>query len=140
MKINVMLDNGSYMPTKAHGLDAGFDLRTPIRQVIYPHDAVTIDTGVHMEIPAGYCGLIVSKSGLNVKYSMTATGLIDSGYTGSIHVKLYRDASYQGAYIFNDGDKIAQIIILPVPDIELVEADDLEDTERGSNGFGSSGR
>jgi dUTP pyrophosphatase len=91
-----------------------------------------------MAIPEGYCGLLVSKSGLNVKNGITGTGLIDAGYTGSIIVKLYND-SYDDK-VFDSGDKIIQIIILPVPDVKLVMVDSLEDTERGDNGFGSTGR
>jgi dUTP pyrophosphatase len=138
MEIKVMLDEGAYMPNKAHDIDAGFDLRTPMSVFVMGRDAVVIDTGVHMAIPEGYCGLLVSKSGLNVKNGITGTGLIDAGYTGSIIVKLYND-SYDDK-VFDSGDKIIQIIILPVPDVKLVMVDSLEDTERGDNGFGSTGR
>ena len=138
--MKVMLDAGAYMPERAHDLDAGYDLRMPdgLDEVtLYGGSAVIIDTGVHMAIPKGYVGFIKSKSGLNVKNDLTATGVVDAGYTGSIVVKLYN----HGRYIkkFNSGDKLTQIVILPIftPDLELV--DSLEDTERGNNGFGSTG-
>ena len=138
--MKVMLDDGAYMPERAHDLDAGYDLRMPKgldEQILYGGSSITIDTGVHMEIPQGYVGFIKSKSGLNVKNDLTATGVVDAGYTGSIVVKLYN----HGRYIkkFNSGDKLTQIVILPIstPDLELV--DSLEETERGNNGFGSTG-
>ena len=138
--MKVMLDAGAYMPERAHDLDAGYDLRMPDgldEVILYGGGAVIIDTGVHMAIPKGYVGFIKSKSGLNVKNDLTATGVVDAGYTGSIVVKLYN----HGRYIkkFHSGDKLTQIVILPIftPDLELV--DSLEDTERGNNGFGSTG-
>jgi dUTP pyrophosphatase len=138
--MKVMLDSGAYMPERAHDLDAGYDLRMPdgLDEVtLYGGSAVIIDTGVHMEIPQGHVGFIKSKSGLNVKNDLTATGVVDAGYTGSIVVKLYN----HGRYIkkFNSGDKLTQIVILPIftPDLELV--DSLDKTERGNNGFGSTG-
>ena len=79
-----------------------------------------------------------SKSGLNIKHDLTGEGVIDSGYTGSIVVKLYNDSDTD--YEVQSGDKISQLVILPIamPDLELV--DSFEQTERGDNGFGSSGR
>jgi len=147
MDVKVFLDDGAVMPTKAYKTDAGFDLYTPVSVILpeayikdgNPHaGVVSIDTGVHMSIPEGYCGLLVSKSGLNVKYNIQSTGLIDSGYTGSIVAKLYNMSDRP--YLFNAGDKISQIVLLPIPDVNLVEVDVLEDTDRSNNGFGSSGR
>lgn len=138
MKIKCVIDKGSYMPTKAHKADAGFDLYTPEYVTVEAFGAATIDTGVHVEIPEGYVGFIKSKSGLNVKLGLRAEGVIDSGYTGSIVVKVYNDSIK--AYTFARGDKITQLVILPIPSVELEKVDSLEDTERGANGFGSSGR
>jgi len=128
------------MPTRAHEFDAGFDLYTPYAIDILPHQSVVIDTGVHMQIPDNYVGFLKSKSGLNVKYGITSEGVIDAGYTGSIVVKLYNNSDI--LYEFNAGDKITQIVILPVqtPFCDLIEVDSLEETSRGENGFGSSGR
>ena len=138
MKVNVMLENGAFMPEKAYELDAGFDIRTPRDVLINGVASVTIDTGVHIEIPKGYVGFLKSKSGLNVKHNLTGEGVIDSGFTGSIVVKLYNNG-YE-LHNFNKGDKIIQLVILPIPDVELNLVDSLTETERGNNGFGSTGR
>lgn len=139
-QIDVVLDNMAVMPTKAHDADAGFDLYMPIGTVgiCRPMDSMEVDTGVHMLIPKGYCGIIMSKSGLNIKYGLTSTGLIDAGYTGSIRVKLYNYGNKN--VTFKGGDKLTQIVILPIPEVELMQVESLPETERGENGFGSSGR
>ena len=136
-KIKVMIDDGAYMPERAHTTDAGYDLRSPDDAYLAAFTNVTIDTGVHMLIPEGYAGVLVSKSGLNIKDDITSTGLIDSGYTDSIRVKLYNHGA-NGKSI-KRGMKISQIIIVPVMTPELEETDELPETERGDNGFGSSG-
>lgn len=151
MKIKVKLDPGAKMPTKAHSADAGFDLyaKTDIEPVHVTRGAgATFDTGVHFEIPRGYVGFLMSKSGLNVIGGMTSTGVIDSGYTGSVVVKIYKHAKTHdniGANngfgeIIYPGQRISQIVFLPIPDVELEEVDEIEAGERGENGFGSSGR
>ena len=140
LRIAVTLDEGAYMPNKAHVTDAGFDLRTPVSFELLPGEEKVIDLGVHMLIPRGYVGFLKSKSGLNVKYGITSEGVIDAKYTGSIRAKLRRDASQQNALLFEAGDKITQIVILPLPEIVLEKADSLEQTERGDRGFGSTGR
>lgn len=136
--MKVKLDNGAYMPERAHAADAGYDLRSPVKTRLYAGEAVVIDTGVHVEIPEGYVGMLKSKSGLNVKHDIVGEGVIDSGYTGSIRVKLYNHGTE--SYMIEVGDKISQLVILPIitPGLELV--DELEDTERGDKGFGSTGR
>ena len=129
-----------YTPTKAHKEDAGFDLRSPISLVLRAKNSVAIDTKVHIAIPEGCCGLLVSKSGLNVKHGITSTGLIDSGYTGSITVKLYNNSDEE--YYIKRGDKITQLVILPHVNVKLRKTDKLtaEKGKRGNNGFGSSGK
>lgn len=136
--INVKLDEEAFPPERAHDLDAGLDLKTPFDFVMKSYGSQIIDTGVHVAIPAGYAGVLMSKSGLNVKNGITNTGLIDSGYTGSIRVKLYNNTSNQIG--FSRGDKVSQLMIVPValPNIKYV--DSLEPTERGDGGFGSTGR
>ncbi len=138
IKIQYSLDEGAFKPEKAHASDGGFDIKTPAYRMVKPKDSVVIDTGVHMYIPDGYVGLLVSKSGLNVKNSITGTGLIDAGYTGSIVVKLYNDSSE--FHSFNKGDKLIQLVVLPIPEVELEEAEATPKTERGNKGFGSSGK
>lgn len=136
--MRIKLDAGCYLPERAHDLDAGYDLRSPISIRVPAHGSAIIDTGVHMEIPQGYDGELISKSGLNVKHNITSTGLIDAGYTGSIAVKLYNHGDAD--YMVESGDKISQIVIRQnfTPELELVAF--LDETERGDNGFGSSGR
>jgi dUTP pyrophosphatase len=126
------------MPTRAHPTDAGLDLYSPCLAVIPPDDSVCFDTGVHVAIPEGFVGMIKSKSGLNVKNGITSEGVIDSGYTGSMVVKLYNHG--KETVKIKKGQKISQLVILPIitPELELVE--ELEETERGNGGFGSSGK
>lgn len=152
--MKIMLDEGAKMPTRAHEFDAGLDLYTP-KFAAVPGCKYTgpihyggygmvgvgqkvIDTGVHVEIPEGYVGLIKSKSGLMVNNGLLTDGTIDSGYTGSIKVKLFNTSPKD--YKFKAGDKIAQLVIVPclLPELELV--DHLEETDRGDGGFGSTGR
>ncbi len=140
LRIPYLVDNGAFAPDRAHEADAGFDLKTPVSFHLAPGSEVEIDLGVHMGIPKGYVGFLKSKSGLNVRYGITSEGVIDSGYTGSIVAKLRRDASQENDLMFEVGDKVTQIVILPIPDVEMFQADSLEEAERGDNGFGSTGR
>ena len=136
-KIKVMLDKGAYMPTRAHEADAGLDLYATEDAAIFHNSSHTFDTGVHVAIPKGYVGMIKSKSGLNVKNDIQSEGVIDSGYTGSIRAKLYNHGNMLAK--IKRGQKISQLVLLPIvtPEIELV--DRLEETERGDGGFGSTG-
>lgn len=139
MQIKFTLDEGAHAPEKAHAADAGYDLRTIYGTLIDGLDGAAFDTGVHVAIPEGYVGFVQSKSGLNVKHGIICpVGAIDAGYTGSIVVKLYN--LDRNPYMVMPGDKIAQLIIQPLADCELVKAETLEETERGENGFGSTGR
>lgn len=136
--MKIKLDAGAYMPVRAHKDDAGLDLLSPIRIVLHPNSWESIDTGVHVEIPKGYVGMITSKSGLMAKEGITSRGTIDSGYTGSIKAVLFNHC--QKTYIVEKGQKITQLVIMPIITPELEVVDSLEETERGSNGFGSTGR
>lgn len=155
--MKIVLGKGAIMPTRAHPWDAGLDLYTPVDCVIPPARTLvvydpdlmakrtetcvgsrTIDTLVHVDIPEGAVGLIKSKSGLNVNHGLTAEGVIDAHYTGTIRVKLYNHT--HEPYKFRAGDKIAQLVIVPclLPELEVVDA--LPETDRGDGGFGSTGR
>lgn len=138
--MKIILDVGAYLPTYAHDADAGMDLRTPVAFIVPAHGSYTVDTGVHIQIPVGQVGFIKSKSGLNVKGGLTATGTIDSGFTGSIRVKLYNHSDED--YMFSRGDKITQLVLLYIakPENGFEIVDHFEETERGDNGFGSTGR
>ena len=91
-----------------------------------------------MVLPMGWCGMLVSKSGLNTRKDIKTTGLVDAGYTGEIVVKVQNHGNSD--YHFEKGEKVSQILILPVCDVILEETDCLPETERGNRGFGSSGR
>ena len=138
--MKVSIDVGAFIPVKAHAEDGGFDLKSPIDTFVPARGSSVIDTGVHMEIKRGYAGLLVSKSGLNTLKGITSTGLIDSGYTGSIKVKLYNNGFDD--YLVRRGDKISQIVIIPIIDDNGIEVVDVLDTVsgRGNDGFGSTGR
>ena len=141
--MKVTLDKGAFMPTKAHDADAGYDLYLPDREdaapVMLPDGkTVVIDTGVHIALPKGYAAVCMNKSGLSVNHGIESVlGLIDSGYTGPIKVKL-RNTSNK-PYIFEAGNKISQLVIFPISDETLEITNELEDTERGNRGFGSTG-
>ena len=139
----VKLDDGAIMPTRAHTSDAGLDLYIPTSDdddelTVYAHDSLVIDTGVHVLIPNGYVGMLKSKSGLNVTYGIVNEGVIDAGYTGSIKVKLYNHSEINCT--LKRGDKISQLVIMPVAQMPMALVNELPATDRGANGFGSTGR
>lgn len=137
--IPVQLDEGAFMPERAHEFDAGLDLRSPV-DVLVPCSggSAIIDTGVHVQLPPDSVGMLKSKSGLNVKHGIVSEGVIDCGYDGSITVKLYNNS--RTAYQVKRGDKISQLVILPVLRPTPVQVGKIEGGERGDNGFGSTGR
>lgn len=151
-EIRIMLDEGAKLPTRAHTTDAGLDIyakervKVPAMKLtdlngyigIYKEGSADIDTGVHVEIPEGYVGMLKSKSGLNVRFSLTGEGVIDSGYTGSIRVKLYNHSKKD--YVFEKGDKLIQLVIMPIVTPTPVLVESFEETDRGNGGFGSTGR
>ena len=132
------LDDGAFVPTRAHETDAGLDMYTPDDFTVPGKDSAVVDTGVHVAIPVGYVGFVKSKSGLMVKNDITTDGTVDAGYTGSIKIKLFNHG-YDDKHFFR-GQKIAQLVLLPIitPELEVVE--ELTATERGDNGFGSTGK
>jgi len=137
--MKVILDKGAILPSRAHSIDAGLDLFSPIDMMIPAHGSRTIDTGVHVELPPSRAGVIISKSGLNVKHDLTSTGLIDEGYTGSIRVKIYNHGP--NSYMVHRKDKISQLVVVPVDYVSVEQVDHFDsDSERGEAGFGSTGR
>lgn len=135
--LKVQLDEGAFPPERAHPTDAGLDLRSPVDALLRPGKSAVIRTGVHIQLPANTCGLIVAKSGLNVMEDITSTGLIDEGYTGEIVVKLYNHGPTHRTV--KKGQKISQLVIMPVvyAGVELVQ--EIRGGPRGDNGFGSTG-
>ena len=139
MRVNFTLDKYAEAPQKAHDADAGFDLKSNTSATIYPKCGAVFDTGVHVEIPKRNVGYVQGRSGLNVRHDIICpTGTVDSGYTGSIKVKLYNLGEKE--FRVNAGDKIAQLVIQPIADVHMFLVDKLDETERGDNGFGSTGR
>lgn len=136
MQINYELELGAYAPAKAHDSDAGFDLACKEDQMLEPKVTNVIDTGVHILIPEGYVGLVCPRSSFNVKGIGTPIGVVDAGYTGSIRVVL---EPFNVTKIFR-GNRIAQLVILPLPNIKMIEGKVIGvDTHRGDGGFGSTG-
>lgn len=138
MKIKLLDKN--CLPTRGHEHDAGLDLRARVYDTIFPQCTEFIPTGVCVEIPAGYVGLLfprssISKTPLRMANSV---GVIDSGFTGEIKVPLYNTSDVEIKDI-EQYDKIAQLVIVPCMDFKLEPVDELEDTERGNGGFGSTG-
>ena len=136
--MRVTLDKGAFEPTRAHATDAGLDLYSPVQVIVCGGQSEVIDTGVHIELPKGHCGMLISKSGLNVNYGLTSTGLIDEGYTGPIKVKLYNHS--ESDYLVKKGDKISQLVVFPVSYVSVELAETLSASERGNSGFGSTGK
>lgn len=136
--MKVILDENARIPTKAHEDDAGFDIYAREEKTVPAGSSAIFDTGVHIELPKNTVGMLKSKSGLNVKHGITSEGVIDCGYTGSITVKLYNHSKED--YTVHEGDKISQLVVLPYISLKLEIADELDKTDRGTGGFGSTGR
>ncbi len=126
------------LPGYGHKGDAGLDLYTNTDLVLKPGDIVPVSTGIVTAIPSGYVGLIWDKSGISLKGVHRLAGVVDSGYRGEIKVVMVNLG--QSDYVIEKGMKIAQMLIQAVFEVEVVEAESLEDTSRGAGGFGSTGK
>lgn len=139
MKIQIKkLDPEAKIPTYAHPGDAGMDMYA-LKDTTLPGGAqALISTGIAMEIPQGYVGLVWDKSGLSVKQGLkTLAGVIDAGYRGEIAIAISNLRTTP--HVFNKGDKIAQMLIQKVEQAEFEEVESLTETSRGDGGFGSTG-
>lgn len=136
--MKIVLDDGAKMPLRAHPFDGGLDLFSMEDGYIRVNQSRVFSTGTHIQIPEGCVGFIKSKSGLMCNHGLLTDGTIDAHYTGEIKVCLFNHGTSR--YEVKKGDKIAQLVILPcvLPPLELV--DSLEETDRGDNGFGSTGK
>lgn len=133
------LDENATAPTKANTSDAGWDLYSLEDVEIPPTSRSLIKTGISLQIPKGFVGLIWPRSGLAVKSGIDVfAGVVDSGYRGDVGVCLYNSSTE--VVKVSKGDRIAQILFQPVPYFQLTEADELSSSERGESGFGSSGK
>lgn len=143
MEVKIKLENGceNFCPKKAHPDDAGYDLYSRIDAVLEPLSSMAIPVGFAIELPAGYEAQIRPRSGLAAKHHITVTnspGTVDSNYRGEIKAILYNLG--REPFSIQRGDRVAQMVICELPEIELVEATELSETDRGSGGFGSSGK
>jgi len=128
-------------PTRAYAGDAGLDLYSIEAARIEPGQRASVGTGVAVAIPEGHAGLVLPRSGLAARYGIAlvnAPGLIDAGYRGELRVLLLNTDSSE-AFVVEPGDRIAQLVIVALADVELAERAALEDAARGERGFGSSG-
>lgn len=141
MQVNfVRLDRELPIPSQAHIGDAAVDLHSRIDVTLAPGERMAIPTGIAVAIPEGYAGLVLPRSGHARRHGIgkvNSPGLIDSGYRGEISALLINHGAEEVK--FGRGDRIAQLTIVPVPQVSWVEVDTLDDTDRGSGGFGSSG-
>jgi dUTP pyrophosphatase len=134
------LRDDATLPAQAYSGDAGLDLAACGRHEVGPGDRTVIPTGLAVEIPDGYGGFVLPRSGLAARHGITllnAPGLIDSGYRGEVQV-VFHNTDRDATFVVEPGMRIAQLVLLPVPGIALVEREELAHSERGERGFGSS--
>ena len=128
------------MPERAYAGDAGLDLASCERVELPPGERALVPTGLAVAIPEGHAGFVQPRSGLAVKHGISIVntpGLIDSGYRGELMVTLL-NTDPRETFVVEPGMRIAQLVILELPEVELVEVDELPSSERGARGFGSS--
>ena len=122
---------------KAHPSDAAFDITTDEDCLIQPSSKQLISTGLRLAIPVGYCGILKARSGLACRGIEVGAGVIDAGYRGEVKVLLMNRSTE--AIEIKANDRIAQLMVVAVPEIEWIVSDDLPEADRGVNGFGSTG-
>ena len=130
------------LPSRATAGDAGLDLYASESARLGPGERSSVGTGIAIEIPDGHAGLVLPRSGWAAKHGISlvnAPGLIDAGYRGEVRVLLLNTDRHEAFEIFQ-GDRIAQLLVVPFAALEPVEADALGESERGQGGFGSTGR
>lgn len=130
------------MPTRAYAGDAGLDLAACERVELGPGQRAFVGTGLAVAIPDGHAGFVQPRSGLAREHGITIVntpGLVDSGYRGELRVILL-NTDRNESFVVEPGMRIAQLVVVPIPELELVEVDELPDSERGVRGFGSSRR
>jgi dUTP diphosphatase len=128
------------VPSRAYAGDAGLDLAATERIELGPGERAVVPTGLAVAIPDGYAGFVQPRSGLASRHGITIVntpGLVDSGYRGELKVVLHNTDRTQ-PFVVRAGMRIAQLVVLPIPDVELVEVAELPASERGGRGFGSS--
>lgn len=131
---------GAHVPERAYAGDAGLDLAACERVQLGPGERALVPTGLAVAIPEGYAGFVQPRSGLAARDGIAVVnspGLIDSGYRGEIQVVLL-NTDRERTFTAEPGERIAQLVVLPVPDLSVREVDELQPSERGVRGFGSS--
>jgi dUTP pyrophosphatase len=131
---------GALLPVRAYGGDAGLDLSACERVVLGPGERALVPTGLAVAIPEGYAGYVQPRSGLASKHGISIVntpGLVDSGYRGELQVNLLNTDPHE-PFTVEPGMRIAQLVVLEIPQVELIEVDELPESERGVRGFGSS--
>jgi dUTP pyrophosphatase len=134
------LRDDAVVPKRAYAGDAGLDLASCEHVVLAPGERATVGTGLAVAIPDGYAGYVQPRSGLAARHGITivnAPGLVDSGYRGELRVVLL-NTDVSEPFVVEPGMRIAQLVIVPIPEVDPVEVDELPDSERGVRGFGSS--
>lgn len=138
--VDACVCDGGWIPTYTRPEDAAVDLKSTVACVIEPGSRTLIPTGLRVALPNGFCGLVLPRSGLAINHGITvlnAPGLIDENYRGEIKVVLHNSSSEP--FAVKPGDRIAQLIVVPIPRIKFRVVSDLDETDRGASGFGSSG-
>lgn len=140
MKVKIKKTNKlAAIPAYASVGASGLDLTAIDLQILEPGQRALLHTGISVELPQGYGALVMGRSGNTIKRGLlVALGLIDSDYRGEIGVMAFNTTDKK--MIIQQGDRIAQLVIMPTPQIDLEEVDELSDTQRGNDGFGSTGR
>ena len=137
-----LLDPGLAAPRYQHDNDAGFDLSSRIDLLLEPGERATIPTGIALAIPSGFAGFVLPRSGLAARNGIAlvnSPGLIDAGYRGEIAVVMI-NTDVRESFQVRRGDRIAQLVIQRVEEATILLVDDLDETSRGSAGFGSTGK
>ena len=142
MELNVkLLSDNAVLPENAYAGDAGIDLRATEDMVLRPLERALIPTGLAMVIPEGYAGFVLPRSGSAIKQGLSlvnSPGLIDSGYRGEIKC-IAINLDPQNDISIQVGDRVAQLVVMKVENLQLMQVDELDATQRGEGGFGSSG-
>ena len=135
--MRIRLEKGAFAPVRAHATDAGLDLRAMFGGVVRAGQAATFHTGVHVELPEGTAGVLLPKSGLMTKRDIITFGVVDESYRGEVMVHMFNLSDVD--YNVYAGDKISQMLVVPVRYEPVEIVDELSEGERGNNGFGSTG-
>ena len=134
------LNENAILPEKQHDSDAGYDLYSIEEIILKPNQIYKVKTGIAIQIPNNYGGLVLPRSGLSSKYGISlinTPGLIDSGYRGELLIPLINHSSNE--YTINKTERVAQLILLEIPEVKIEVTSDLDESDRDSKGFGSTG-